>query len=82
MGLRDSALTIVFFNLLSCAPVAYMSTFGKVRRVAPLQHGLRLVVQHFILLWLWAALDCHLLRARSPNTVSMRGMKSCELTTP
>ncbi|GFZ47063.1 hypothetical protein JCM24511_04805 [Saitozyma sp. JCM 24511] len=29
MGLRDSALTIVFFNLLSCAPVAYMSTFGK-----------------------------------------------------
>lgn len=29
MGLRDAALTIVFFNLLSCAPVAYMCTFGK-----------------------------------------------------
>jgi purine-cytosine permease-like protein len=38
MGLRDSALTIVFFNLLSCAPVAYMSTFGKVRRVAQIPH--------------------------------------------
>lgn len=30
MGLRDAALTIVFFNLLSCAPVAYMCIFGKV----------------------------------------------------
>lgn len=30
MGIRDAALTIVFFNLLSCAPVAYMCTFGKV----------------------------------------------------
>lgn len=29
MGLRDAALTIVFFNLLSCVPVAYMSIFGK-----------------------------------------------------
>jgi purine-cytosine permease-like protein len=29
MGLRDAALTIVFFNLLSVAPVAYFSTFGK-----------------------------------------------------
>ncbi|WWC96573.1 hypothetical protein V866_003441 [Kwoniella sp. B9012] len=29
MGLRDAALSIVFFNLLACAPVAYMCIFGK-----------------------------------------------------
>ncbi|KZT25948.1 hypothetical protein NEOLEDRAFT_1241485 [Neolentinus lepideus HHB14362 ss-1] len=28
MGLRDSALTILFFNLLSTIPVAYFSSFG------------------------------------------------------
>ncbi|TFK50367.1 hypothetical protein OE88DRAFT_1631216 [Heliocybe sulcata] len=28
MGLRDSALTILFFNLLSTIPVAYFATFG------------------------------------------------------
>ncbi|EPQ51414.1 hypothetical protein GLOTRDRAFT_48944 [Gloeophyllum trabeum ATCC 11539] len=28
MGLRDSVLTIVFFNLLSTVPVAYFSSFG------------------------------------------------------
>lgn len=28
MGLRDACLTILFFNLLSTAPVAYFATFG------------------------------------------------------
>lgn len=57
MGLRDSALTIVFFNLLSCAPVAYMSTFGKVRRVARFQSR--------ILRSLYSAMELHLLRGRA-----------------
>lgn len=28
MGLRDAALTIIFFNLLTTIPVAYFSTWG------------------------------------------------------
>lgn len=28
LGLKESALVIVFFNLLSTLPVAYFSTFG------------------------------------------------------
>ena len=28
LGLKDSALTILFFNLLTTTPAAYLSTFG------------------------------------------------------
>lgn len=43
MGLRDGALTIVFFNLLSVAPVAWFCTFGK-------ELGLRqMVISRFVL---------------------------------
>ena len=37
LGLRDAILTIIFFNLLSTAPVAYFSIFGA-------RTGLRQVV--------------------------------------
>jgi purine-cytosine permease-like protein len=31
LGLRDAVLAIVFFNLLTCIPPAWMATWGKVR---------------------------------------------------
>ncbi|EAL18790.1 hypothetical protein CNBI0510 [Cryptococcus deneoformans B-3501A] len=49
MGLRDAALTIVFFNLLSCAPVAYMCIFGK-------ELGLRQMVLSRFALGYWTGI--------------------------